>query len=401
MIDPDTMETGLVDHLAEDPRINAVARALRAGEPRFLGGLWGSSAALAAGLLIRAVNRHAVFVTARLQEAEEVVEDLSTFGLTDQEPLLLPPLATARRGDPRFDPEAYSARQVVLRELHMHPAPRTIVAPVRALVGPMVPREQFEGAQVRVRPGEKLDPAAFLRHLLAREFIRVPQVEGPGEVALRGDVLDVFAWGARHPVRIELFDEEVEEIREFDPATQRSVARVTMVRFPAVRTADFQRVGAAAIQTFLDFLPPGSLLFLREVEQLMERVAGVRGIEQALFAGETGAVRVRMAALPMPAGAGVINFRTASVEALGQTPTWPSSLSLGATLDTIQRLLGRNRLVYVHSPSETEQARFAEIVAERLPEVRPRIRFATGRLAQGFQLREAEVAALSHHEFLA
>jgi len=391
----------LVEIMAEDPRVDAVAEALRAGTPRFLGGLWGSSAALVAGMLARAVRRQAVFVTATMDEAADALEDLQAFGLAGEEPLLLPSLRTVERSDPAFDSEAFSARQVVLRELFMNPHPRTIVTSIRALFGPMVPRERFEDSVIRVRPSERLDTAAFVRTLLEREFIRVPRVEAPGEVSLRGDVLDVYPWGARNPIRIELFDEDVEEIREFDPETQRSIARVTMVRFPAARARDFKREGAAAARAFLDFLPRGSLLFLRDVEQLAERVAGIRGAEEALFGGQTDAVRVRLHAMPLPAGAGIINFRTGSVEAVRKAPTWPSSLSIGDTLETVSRLLGHNRRVFVFSPSEAEQARFREILAERLPESGDRVHFATGRLATGFQLRDAGVAAISHHEFLA
>ena len=390
----------LLEVLEEDPRIPAVAGALKQGTPRFLGGLWGSSAAMVAGLLTRAVRRHAVVVTATAEEAGDVLEDLTTFGLEGEDPLWLPPLSTVQRSHPGFDAQAFSARQVVLRELYMNPNPRLTVAPVKALFHPMVSRERFEASMVRIRPGEVLEAEALLRRLVDREFLRVPRVEGPGEVSLRGDVLDIFPWGARNPFRVELFDEVVEEIREFVPATQRSIAPLIMARFPAVRTADFKVEGAAAARAFLDFLPPGALLFLKEVEQLTDRVAGVRGSETALFGGDTDAVRVRLAAMPLPAGAGIINFRTASVEVPGASLTWPSSLSIRETLAGVERLLERNQSVHVFSPTAAERKRFQEILKERLPGGVDRIRVETGRLARGFQLRDSGVAALSHHEFL-
>ncbi|MBN2491045.1 MAG: hypothetical protein JXQ29_09365, partial [Planctomycetes bacterium] len=395
-----TSTVSLVDLLADDPRITAVAQALAAGASRFLGGLWGSAAALVAGLLFRQVRRQAVLVVASLEETRDALEDLQTFGLAGEDPLLLPPLATAERAAAGFDAAAFAARLVVLRELFMNPHPRLIVAPIDALLGPMVPRDRFAETVVRVRPGESLDPAAFLRRLLDREFLRVARVEAAGEVSLRGDVLDVYPWGARRPIRIELFDDEVEEIREFDPETQRSIARVTMVRFPAARAADFRREGAAAARAFLEFLPPRSLLFLRDVDRLAERVAGVRGAETAVFGADTDAVRVRLAAMPLPAGAGIINFRTTSVDVLGRTPRWPASLALSQTLETVKRLLGRNHQVHVYTPGEGEPQRLKEVLAERLPEAVGRVHFAAGRLAVGFQLRDAGVAALSHDEFL-
>ena len=73
-----------------------------------------------------------------------------------------------------------------------------------------------------VRRGETLDIEPLLRHLNTVGYTSTDVVEMPGEYALRGGILDVYSPEADRPLRIEFFGDEVESIRKFDPATQRS-----------------------------------------------------------------------------------------------------------------------------------------------------------------------------------
>jgi transcription-repair coupling factor (superfamily II helicase) len=75
-----------------------------------------------------------------------------------------------------------------------------------------------------VRRGEMLDPERLVEHLRLAGYNQVDVVEMPGEFAHRGGLLDVYPPELERPVRIELFGDEVESIRKFDPATQRSAA---------------------------------------------------------------------------------------------------------------------------------------------------------------------------------
>ncbi|HEY4932151.1 MAG TPA: transcription-repair coupling factor [Terriglobales bacterium] len=75
-----------------------------------------------------------------------------------------------------------------------------------------------------VRRGETMDPERLVGHLRLAGYNQVDVVEMPGEFAHRGGLLDVYAPESERPLRIELFGDEVESIRKFDPATQRSAA---------------------------------------------------------------------------------------------------------------------------------------------------------------------------------
>ena len=75
-----------------------------------------------------------------------------------------------------------------------------------------------------VRRGEMVDPERLIEHLRIVGYNQVDMVEMPGEFGHRGGLLDVYPPELDRPVRIELFGDEVESIRKFDPSTQRSAA---------------------------------------------------------------------------------------------------------------------------------------------------------------------------------
>lgn len=80
------------------------------------------------------------------------------------------------------------------------------------------------------KQGQKLDEAALKSQLALAGYQHVTQVSGPGEYAVRGGLIDLFPMGSAEPYRVDLFDDEIDSIRAFDPDTQRSLHTVPEVR---------------------------------------------------------------------------------------------------------------------------------------------------------------------------
>ena len=102
--------------------------------------------------------------------------------------------------------------------------PRTLFVAAPTLLERLPPRAQFRqwlGFSCRV--GQKLDPEALRQRLEEAAYVRGPLVNEPGDYAVRGALIDLYPSGAAAPVRIEFFDLEVESIRLFNPASQRSI----------------------------------------------------------------------------------------------------------------------------------------------------------------------------------
>ncbi len=105
--------------------------------------------------------------------------------------------------------------------LHRKRNPIVIATP-SSICQPTVPRSVYENSALTLHVGETMDRDDWVRRLIIGGYERVPQVEAPGQFAVRGDIVDFFSPAHELPIRIELFGDEVESIRPFEVETQRS-----------------------------------------------------------------------------------------------------------------------------------------------------------------------------------
>jgi transcription-repair coupling factor (superfamily II helicase) len=199
------------------PLIAAVAGAWR-GE--------GQGSAATAG--DRATARPLVVVTATGRDADELAQAVRCY-LPYDDVAVLPSWETLphERLSPRADTVA--RRLAVFRRL-AHPGDlpgpqgrvRVLVVPVRALLQPVVDG-LGELEPVAVHTGDRVDLDDLATRLVNAAYTRTDMVERRGEFAVRGGILDVFPPTEDHPLRIELWGDEVEEIRWFSVADQRSL----------------------------------------------------------------------------------------------------------------------------------------------------------------------------------
>jgi transcription-repair coupling factor (superfamily II helicase) len=118
-------------------------------------------------------------------------------------------------------PEIQEQRAIALWKIATGAA-SIVIVPVVAAASRVRAPEFYSGLARTVRRGESLETEGLLEHLNAVGYNSTDVVEMPGEYAWRGGILDVYSPEADRPVRIELFGDEIESIRKFDPATQRS-----------------------------------------------------------------------------------------------------------------------------------------------------------------------------------
>src|SRR5262249_48864565 len=173
-------------------------------------------------------GRTVLMVTATGREAEDLTAALTS---------LLDPAGVAQfpawetlpheRLSPRSD--TVGQRLAVLRRLaHGHPddtaaSPiQVVVAPIRAVLQPIV-SGLGDLEPVRLRVQDEVEIEDVVRRLVDGGYRRVDLVEKRGEVAVRGGILDVFPPTEEHPLRVEFWGDQVEEVRYFKAADQRSL----------------------------------------------------------------------------------------------------------------------------------------------------------------------------------
>ena len=188
----------------------------------------GSALALA---LAEAATRHAgvvVVVTHDTHAAHTLEADLRVFTAGDLDVLHFPDWETLPYDPFPPHPEIVSQRIATLYRLPGTPR-GILVVPAATLMQRLPPRRFIGASSLLLTRGQTLDLAAEQRRLQAAGYRSVPQVEEPGEFAVRGALLDLFPMGSAEPYRIELLDREIDSIRSFDPATQRSLHKVEKV----------------------------------------------------------------------------------------------------------------------------------------------------------------------------
>lgn len=112
---------------------------------------------------------------------------------------------------------------------------QVLCAPADALLTRLLPPEQYEAHGMRLKAGDCIQPSKLIARLVEMGYERVDMVEGKGQCALRGAIVDAFSPAEAGATRMEFFDDEVDSIRAFDPISQRSLDRMEeAVFYPAV-----------------------------------------------------------------------------------------------------------------------------------------------------------------------
>lgn len=145
----------------------------------------------------------------------------------------------------------------------------TVITTIDAFLDGMPSLEEIAKQKIHVSGIGSINLTQLQERLVSIGYEREVEIEGPGQFAVRGGILDIFPLTEEMPVRIELWGDEVDSIRTFDVESQRSVENLDEVDiYPA---AEFLGEGKEGV-SFLDYFPRGkSLLFLDEPLRLIER----------------------------------------------------------------------------------------------------------------------------------
>ncbi len=213
----DRMDYSLID------AIEAAGKA-RPGDELGVHGLHGSSGAYLLASFFRLFGRPVLAVAPDDRGAERLKEDIAFF-LGKEDVFLFPSTETLPLSLKSPHPAILSARMEFYHRL-MEGRPFVTVTSARNLMGRLAPGPALEAGVIRLTRGREHPRDELVMALSEHGFMRVPMVEGPGEMSVRGAILDIFPPGRALPLRLEFFGDTVESIRTFNTATQRSVQRL-------------------------------------------------------------------------------------------------------------------------------------------------------------------------------
>ena len=146
---------------------------------------------------------------------------------------------------------------------------KIIVTYPEALFEKVVLPETLAGNMIRLKSGESIRPEELMESLVGYGFERTDFVYEPGQFALRGGILDIYSFGNEKPYRVELFGNEVDSIRIFDPESQLSERRLLQVNIiPNIEThfSEEKKV------SLFEFLPENTVIWMRDQRFIREKM---------------------------------------------------------------------------------------------------------------------------------
>ncbi|MEC0373129.1 transcription-repair coupling factor [Paenibacillus chibensis] len=241
------MLQALIEAFSKDPDLQSVMAGVKAGmKEQLVSGLSGSARQIMLAALFEEVKRPMLIVTHNMFSAQKIAEDLQE-ALTPEQVLLYPANELVAAESAVSSPETLAQRIDVLMKCAQGFS-GVVVAPFSGVRRFLPAPEVMRSARIRIEDGGTLSVDEFMARMIEMGYERVERVEGKGEMSLRGGIIDFYPMTSQLAFRVELFDDEVDSIRTFDPADQRSIDKVKEVNITPCKEiiADQHRLVQAA-----------------------------------------------------------------------------------------------------------------------------------------------------------
>ena len=398
----------VIPSITADPQLGRLKQRL-AGPDRavHVSGLWGSSAPLVAASVVTAPVRSALYVTPHLEQADNAREDLELFLGCSCE--LFPAWETlpgegGASGEIDAERLRLCARLVEVGRRDGVGSPTVVVCPIQALMQPVPTPETLERHTLRLSVGPNVGQAAagspdgLLQWAVDRGFERLDLVESPGDVARRGDIVDLFAPGESSPVRIRFLDEEIESIQRIDASTQRSVE--TLTSFSVTALPERERAAEGSATDLTAYLPDDALVILDEPGELQsmgETLHRRLGGSDRLYSVHDALTRLsRFQQLFLSSFESVATSEESRFD-LGVTSVARFDNQAADAVAALCQATSDHE-VHVVCDTEGEKQRLEEIVVEHLDGKPGGITTHVGVLHRGFEWTTTRTLVIAHHE---
>ncbi|MBK8268914.1 MAG: hypothetical protein IPK83_11670 [Planctomycetes bacterium] len=386
--------------------------------PLALHGLWGSSAPILAAALAEHLNRPLLYLCAHIEQADNAQDDMEA--LLGRAVELLPAWET-------LPGEGGGAGEIGIERARLCDALRhglsgIVIAPSQALMQPVPSVGNLEANTLILTKGQRREPEEIAKWLVERGFTRLDQVEQPGDFALRGGILDIFASADIDPVRLDFFGDEIESIRQFDSATQRSIRELPVTRITRAGMPQVSQQSATGTTrhdettSFLSYLPGECLVVIHEpldvvevAKTVLDRLGNPVGhfpIE-AILRGAAAFGQLHLSRFPSASVTDADAFRVVC-ESLPQFDA--------KSTDAVRQMLqmAGDARVLVSCDNKGEEERLGELIEQVVretnvdPEFADRVETSIGLVHEGFVWRgsadksvgksRADVALIPHHQ---
>lgn len=221
------MNVQLADFIEKTPAFKKIISQLKPTTRQLITGISGSARALLLAALQDKRSHPLLVVTDNMAHMQELADDLG--GLVDADRVLQFPVEEVLAAEVATSSPNYRLQRVQSLAALAKQDNVIVVTTTAGLRRNVVSPQFFTQATLTVKAGGELDPQQARNQLSAMGYQLQKMVLRPGDFAIRGSIIDVYALNTTDPVRIDLFDTEVDSLRYFDASTQRSIKNVDEV----------------------------------------------------------------------------------------------------------------------------------------------------------------------------
>ncbi|MGM9903644.1 transcription-repair coupling factor [Enterococcus sp. 10A9_DIV0425] len=241
--------------IGQDPQVTEWVANIKERMPRqLITGLAGSAKTLLFAHAFQKAKKNLIILMPNVYYVNQLAEDLQQ--VLPPEKIHLFPVDEVQSAEMAFSsPEARAERVATLNTLQSE-ALGIYILPVAALHKRLPAKETWKKAQINWQVGDEIEVEDLPRQLTLMGYERTEMVAKPGEFSLRGSIVDIYPLTLEYPVRIELFDVEIDSMRYFEADTQRSIEKINEVWLPPTSeqvysTVDLQH-GIKQIENLLE-----------------------------------------------------------------------------------------------------------------------------------------------------
>ncbi|WP_096156068.1 transcription-repair coupling factor [Bacillus sp. FJAT-45066] len=219
----------IISYFTENDDFQSVVVGLEEGlREQLISGLSGSARTLFAASIYEKTDKPMLIVTHNLFHAQKIYEDLSN--LIEDDRLFLFPVNDVLAAEISIaSPELKAQRIDALNHLASRKR-GVVIAPIAGLKRILPTVERWNSSIIKFEVGKVIDIEKLTNELVNLGYERVSLVATPGNFSIRGGIIDIYPLTEENPIRIELFDDEIDSIRFFSAEDQRSLKSITSIQ---------------------------------------------------------------------------------------------------------------------------------------------------------------------------
>ena len=257
--------------------IQAIEKAVETERSLLFESLWDGPKAVLSLLLLKHLKKNILIITGGERETR-LYDDLTFF--SEKDVLSFPAWETLPGEEIIPSADIIGKRFEILNTLLKDSHPQIILTPLQGVLQKVCHPETLKNKQMTIKKGDEIPFDLLPEMLVDLGYVRTSIAADKGEFAIRGGIVDIFPLSSFNPFRIDFFDDEVDQIRTFDPISQKSIGKVEEIFIPPAAEHTLL-TEEKRLATLLDYLGENTVIIFDDLLAIEDRYVALKDLPGA------------------------------------------------------------------------------------------------------------------------